>query len=124
MSVRDTTLAMLVILQQGGLAPGGLNFDAKVRRESIDIEDVFIAHIASMDMFARGLRVAAKIIEDGALEKMRAKRYAGYDSGIGARIESGAVSFDDLEQYALEQGEPTPRSGKQELYELVLSRYI
>ena len=124
MSIRQTTLAMLVVLRQGGIAPGGLNFDAKVRRESIDVEDLFIAHIAGMDAFARGLKVAAKIIEDGELGRLVAKRYATYDEGIGHQIEQGTTSFEELEQYALRQAPPAPVSGKQELYEMVLNTYL
>lgn len=122
--VKSTTLAMLVVLNQGGLAPGGFNFDAKIRRESIDVEDLFIAHISSMDAFARGLRNAAKIIEDGVFLEMVRKRYESFDSGIGKKIESGEVDFAALEKWVLDAGEPTPKSGQQELYELILNDYL
>jgi xylose isomerase len=124
MSVRQTALAMLVVLRQGGIAPGGLNFDAKVRRESIDVEDLFIAHVAGMDAFARGLKVAARIIEDGELDRLVAERYASYDEGIGRQIEEGTTSFEQLEQYVLQNGGPTPVSGKQEYYEMLLNAYL
>jgi xylose isomerase len=122
--IRETTAAMLVVLQQGGIAPGGLNFDAKLRRESIDLEDLFIAHIASMDAFARGLRNAAKIVETGVLPEMLKKRYASYDSGIGAQIEAGKTNFTELEAWVLQHGEPQAVSGKQEKFEAVFNSYL
>ncbi len=118
------TQAMLVILEQGGLAPGGLNFDAKVRRASVDLEDLFIAHIGAMDAFAHGLKVAARIIEDGVLRDFKAQRYASYDSGIGADIEAGKATLESLEAYALANGEPQPHSGKQGLLENILNQYL
>jgi xylose isomerase len=118
------TYAMLVILEQGGLASGGLNFDAKVRRASVDLEDLFIAHIGAMDAFAYGLKVAARLIEDGVLSSFREQRYASYDSGIGAQIEAGETDFEALETYTLQHGEPQPRSGKQELLENIVNRYL
>jgi len=118
-----TTLAMKVVIDQGGLAPGGLNFDAKVRRESTDPEDLFIAHINGMDTFARGLRAAAKMKEDDVLDGMVRKRYESYNSGIGAAIHSGKTSFQELEKWALEHGEPKQISAKQELYENIVNRY-
>ncbi|MFN9968519.1 MAG: xylose isomerase, partial [Phycisphaerae bacterium] len=92
-----TTQVMLVIMKQGGLAPGGTNFDAKVRRESIDPVDLFHAHIGGMDAFARGLKIAAAIRADGVLSSFVRERYSSYDSGIGKKIETGAVSLSDLE---------------------------
>ncbi len=118
------TYAMLVILEQGGLAPGGLNFDAKVRRASTDLEDLFIAHIGAMDAFARGLKVAARIRADGLLETARKERYASYDSGIGAQIEAGTTDFEALEAYAIAHGEPEARSGRQECLENLVNRYL
>ncbi len=123
-NIHDATLAMLIILQQGGLQPGGLNFDSKLRRESTDLDDMFIAHIAGMDTFARGLRVAANMQADGFMENILKERYASYDAGIGAEIESGQADFKRLEAYTLENGEPTARSGKQELLEAQLNQYI
>ena len=93
MNLKQTMLTGLIMIEQGGLAPGGLNFDAKVRRESTDLEDMFIAHIGAMDSYARGLKAAAKLKADGIYDKWRAERYASFDSGIGAKIETGKTSF-------------------------------
>ena len=120
----DATLAMHVILKQGGIAPGGLNFDAKVRRTSTDLEDLFTAHIGAMDTFAHGLKVAARLIEDDVLGGCHKQRYASYDSGIGARIEAGETDFAALEAYTLANGEPEPISGKKEQIENVLNQYL
>ncbi|MFO7869831.1 MAG: xylose isomerase, partial [Kiritimatiellia bacterium] len=120
----STTLAMLVILKQGGLGSGGVNFDAKVRRGSTDLEDLFLAHVGAMDSFAKGLQTAAKIIDDGVYDDFLKQRYASYDSGIGKKIEDGAVGFKELEKYALEQGEPEQKSGKQEMLENILNGYL
>lgn len=120
----NATRAMLVILGQGGIGSGGLNFDAKVRRPSTDLEDLFIAHIGAMDSFAFGLKTAARMIADGALSKPLAKRYASYDSGIGAKIEAGEVGLEELEAYTLAHGEPKAVSGKQELLENIFNQYI
>ncbi|MBD3420666.1 MAG: xylose isomerase [Chitinivibrionales bacterium] len=124
MDIRSATAAMLVVLNQGGLAPGGLNFDAKLRRESTDVEDMFLAHIGGMDAFAQGLRTAAQIIEDGVIPGMVKERYSSYDSGIGAKIESGTTEFTELETYIKENGEPQGKSGKQEKYEIILNQYL
>jgi len=123
MDVKSLTLAMGVIVKQGGLI-GGFNFDAKIRRESIEPEDLFYAHIGSMDAFARGLRNAVKIIEDGLLKHMVDERYSSYKSGLGARIDAGELSLAELEKFALEHGEPQKHSGRQEKYELVLNTYL
>jgi xylose isomerase len=124
LDLASTTKAMLVILGQGGIGSGGLNFDAKVRRASTDLEDLFIAHIGAMDAFAFGLKTAARIIADGALSDPLAKRYASFDSGIGAKIEAGEVGLEELEAYTLANGEPQQRSGKQELLENILNQYL
>lgn len=124
MDVRSTTLAMLIVLNQGGLAPGGLNFDAKIRRESIDVEDLFIAHIGGMDTFAKGLRNAAKIIEDGTLKNLVKERYSSFDSELGKKIEQGKSNFKELEQFIIQKGEPKPVSGKQEKFEMILNSYL
>lgn len=124
MDLYGSVHAMLVILEQGGLQPGGLNFDAKVRRASVDDEDLFIAHIGAMDSFAFGLKVAARLIEDGVLAEHKAERYRSYDSGIGASIESGDATLETLEAHTLEHGEPTPVSGKQELLETIMNQYL
>ncbi len=120
----DTTLAMYIILKAGGFTTGGLNFDAKVRRQSIDLEDLFHAHIGAMDAFARGLKIAARIIEDGWLDKIIAERYSEWDSELGKKIESGTAGFDEMEAYTLEHGEPAIKSGRQELIENILNEYI
>jgi xylose isomerase len=122
MDVKSATLAMAVVLNQGGI-PVGLNFDAKVRRESTDVDDLFLAHIGGMDTFARGLVNAAKMMEDGVLKGWIKDRYASYDSDIGAKIESGSTNFKELEKWALAAGEPKQISGKQEKYEMLLNQY-
>lgn len=120
-----TTECMLVIMKNGGLAPGGVNFDAKVRRESFEPVDLFHAHIGGMDAFARGLKIAAAMRRDGVLEKLLAERYASWDSGIGAKIEREDVSFADLEAYMLEKGDVEPnRSGRQEYIENLINAYL
>ncbi|MGC1275791.1 MAG: xylose isomerase [Planctomycetaceae bacterium] len=120
-----TTQCMLVILKQGGLAPGGVNFDAKVRRESFEPIDLFHAHIGGMDAFARGAKIAAAIRNDGVLDKFVAERYASYDSGIGKTIESGEATFNSLEKYMLDKGEVAKNgSGRQEMLENVINDYL
>jgi xylose isomerase len=120
-----TTQCMLVILGQGGLAPGGVNFDAKVRRESFEPADLFYAHIGGMDAFARGLKIAAAIRRDGALSDFVKRRYRSYDAGIGQQIEAGTVSFADLEKYMLGKGNPDPNeSGRQEWLENLINDYL
>ncbi len=120
-----TTQCMLVILKQGGLKPGGINFDAKVRRESFEPIDLFYAHIGGMDTFARGTKIAAQIRADGVLEEIVRKRYRSYDEGIGQQIEEGNVTFADLEAYLLEKGEAAPNeSGRQELIENIVNQYL
>jgi xylose isomerase len=120
----STTLAMLVILKQNGLGTGGLNFDAKVRRSSNDPTDLFHAHIGGMDTFARGLLIAHKIIQDGVLTDFVKERYSSFDSGIGAKIMSGQVGFEDLEKWILKEGQPALKSGRQEMLENILNSYI
>jgi xylose isomerase len=120
-----TTTCMLALLKYGGLAPGGINFDAKVRRESFEPVDLFHAHIGGMDAFARGLKIAAAIRADGILDKMLRERYDSWHSGVGARIESGKENFASLEKYMLEKGEVTPnKSGRQELLENIINTYL
>jgi xylose isomerase len=120
-----TSQVMLVILAQGGLQPGGTNFDAKVRRESFEPVDLFHAHIGGMDAFARGLKIAAAIRADGVLAKFVKDRYSSFDSGIGAKIEAGSVGFADLEKYILEKGEAAPnQSGRQEMLENLINDYL
>ena len=120
----DTTLAMYTILKAGGFKSGGLNFDAKLRRQSIDPEDLFHAHIGAMDAFARGLKAAGKMVKDKRLEKIVQKRYAGWDTAFGKKIESGKATLDDMDAYTRANGEPEPKSGQQELLENILNEYI
>lgn len=124
-SIYLTTEIMLMLLRYGGIAPGGLNFDAKVRRESLDVADLFHAHIGAMDAFARGLKIAAAIRADGRLEAFVRERYASWDSGVGAEIEKGRHSFATLEQYALKQPQLRPNaSGRQEMLENLVNQFL
>ncbi len=120
----DTVGAMLVVLRQGGLAPGGLNFDAKVRRESSDPQDLFVAHIGGMDAFARGLEVAHALLTSSPLEQWRKARYASFDSGAGAAFAAGKSTLAELAAHAGKVGEPTQRSGRQEAYENLINQYL
>jgi xylose isomerase len=120
-----TTQMMLTILKMGGLTTGGTNFDAKVRRESFEPVDLFYAHIAGMDTFARGLKIAAAIRKDGRLDEFVKNRYRSWDSGIGAKIEQGKASFQELEAYILEKGDIDPNeSGRQEFLEALINEFI
>jgi xylose isomerase len=120
-----TTQMMLVILNAGGLGRGGLNFDAKVRRESFEPVDLFHAHIGGMDAFAQGLKIASAIKKDGLLAKFVKERYASWDSGVGAEIESGKATFETLEAYMLKKGEADKNvSGRQEMLENIVNRYM
>lgn len=120
----STTLAMYEILKNGGLHSGGLNFDAKVRRASFELNDLFIGHIAGMDAFAYGLKVAHKLLESGELEDIITERYASFNSGIGEQIVQGKVGFKELEAYALELKEINNTSGRQEELEAILNHYL
>ncbi len=122
--INELIQAMLVILQSGGLQGGGTNFDAKTRRNSTDLDDIFIAHIAGMDAFARALEAAAAMLEQSPYKKMVAGRYASFDSGKGKEFEQGKLSLEELVAYAKEKGEPAQISGKQELYEAIVNMYI
>lgn len=123
--VKELTLAMVSILKAGGLGSGGFNFDAKLRRQSIDPEDLFHAHIGGMDAYALAFKLARRIIADGAFEKFVADRYASYDTGYGREIETGKTSLKSLEKLVLTKlGEPTPRSGRQEYLENLLNTYL
>jgi len=115
--VFEVTQAMLVILEGGGIQGGGINFDAKVRRNSIDLEDKFIAHIAGMDTFARGLIAADHLLQNTSYSTLRKERYASFDGGNGAKFENGTLSLEQLSEIGRKSGEPTPLSGRQELYE-------
>ena len=117
----ELTQAMMQIIRNGGLGNGGSNFDAKLRRNSADPEDIFIAHISGMDAMARALENAAEILENSELPRMVKERYASFDSGKGKDFENGKLSLEDLVAYAKEHGEPAQISGKQELYETIVA---
>ncbi|SHI24796.1 xylose isomerase [Leeuwenhoekiella palythoae] len=119
--VYEATQAMLVILEGGGIQGGGINFDAKVRRNSTDLEDKFIAHIAGMDTFARGLIAADHVLQHTSYKELRKNRYASFDQGNGAKFESGALSLEALSTLGHQTGEPKPYSGKQELFEQLIA---
>ena len=119
-----TTKMMLLIMKYGGFTTGGLNFDAKVRRESFEPIDLFYAHIGGMDAFAKGLKIAADMRKTGEITKMVKDRYSSWDCGIGADIEAGKCDFKSLEKYMLDKGEAAPNtSGRQELFENIVNRY-
>jgi xylose isomerase len=115
---------MLEVLQAGGFTQGGINFDAKTRRNSTDLEDIFIAHIGGMDVFARSLVIADSILSNSDYLKMRKTRYASFDSGDGAKYEAGKLSLEDLYTIAAKVGEPAQISGKQELIEQLINWHI
>ena len=123
-NIYEITEAMMVILQSGGFSTGGINFDAKVRRNSTDNEDLFIAHISGMDTFARALVIADKILKDSDYLKMRKKRYESFDKGAGKDFEKGKLTLSKLRDIAAELGEPETKSGKQELYEQLINMYL
>ena len=123
-NIQETTEAMLVFLKAGGLQGGGINFDAKIRRNSTDMEDVFLAHIGGADTFARALLTADKIITSSAYDKLRAARYSSFDAGNGKAFEDGKLSMQDLYKIAHENGELALTSGKQELFENIINQYI
>jgi xylose isomerase len=123
-NIQETTEAMLVFLKAGGLQGGGVNFDAKIRRNSTDMEDVFHAHIGGADTFARALLTADKIITSSAYNKLRTERYSSFDSGKGKEFEEGKLDFKALYEIAKENGELTLQSGKQELFENIINQYI
>ena len=123
-NIQETTEAMLVFLKAGGLQGGGINFDAKIRRNSTDLEDIFHAHIGGADTFARALLTADKIISSSPYEKLRKDRYSSFDSGKGADFESGKLELEDLYKIASENGELNLQSGKQELFENIINQHI
>ncbi|EJG03499.1 xylose isomerase [Flavobacterium sp. F52] len=123
-NIQETTEAMLVFLKAGGLQGGGVNFDAKIRRNSTDLEDVFLAHIGGADTFARALLTADKIITSSPYEKLRKERYSSFDSGKGKDFENGKLNLKDLYDIANQNGELTLQSGKQELFENIINQYI
>lgn len=123
-NINELVEAMLIILEGGGFKGGGINFDAKIRRNSTDPEDLFYAHIGGVDAFARALIIANEILEKSEYKKFRKERYASFDSGKGKEFEQGNFSLEDLRKYAIENGEPETRSGKQEWMENIINRYV
>jgi xylose isomerase len=123
-NINEVAEAMMVILEAGGLQGGGINFDAKVRRNSTDLVDLFHAHIGGIDTFARALVVADNVLQKTDYKKIRKDRYASFDSGKGKEFEEGKLSLEDLRAYAIENGEPAVVSGKQEYLENLINKYI
>ncbi|HEV8284165.1 MAG TPA: xylose isomerase [Chitinophagaceae bacterium] len=123
-NINELVEAMLIILEAGGFKGGGINFDAKIRRNSTDAADLFYAHIGGMDTFARALIVADNILQKSDYKKIRQQRYASFDSAKGKEFEEGKLSLEDLRTYAIENGEPEIRSGRQEYLENIINRYI
>lgn len=123
-NIYELVEAMLVIIEAGGLQGGGTNFDAKIRRNSTDPEDLFIAHIAAMDAFARALVIANDIIEKSPYLEMRKERYSSFNNGNGKAFEEGKLTLEDLRNLAIKNGEPDVISGRQELYEAIINMYI
>lgn len=122
--INELTEAMLIILEGGGFKGGGVNFDAKIRRNSTDVADLFYAHIGGMDIFARALLTADAILQKSDYQKIRAARYASFDGGQGAAFAQGKLGLEDLRNYAITHGEPETRSGQQEYLENLVNRYI
>lgn len=123
-NIYELVETMLVIIEANGFKGGGVNFDAKIRRNSTDSDDLFIAHIAGMDAFARSLEIADKILKESNYLKLRKDRYASFDSGDGKAFEEGKLKFENLRDIAIKNGEPKKISGKQELYEAIINMYI
>ncbi len=123
-NINELTEAMLVILEAGGFAGGGINFDAKIRRNSTDMTDLFYAHIGGMDSFARALIVADNILNNSEYKKIRADRYASFDSGKGKEFEEGKLSLENLREFAIKKGEPKMISGRQEYLENIINNNI
>jgi xylose isomerase len=123
-NINELTEAMLIVLEAGGLKGGGINFDAKIRRNSTDHEDLFYAHIGGMDAFARALIIADNILQKSGYKKIREERYDSFDSGKGKEFENGKLSLEELRNYAVDHGEPEVRSGKQEYMENIINRFI
>lgn len=124
MNLNELIESMLIILEAGGFGGGGVNFDAKTRRNSTDLEDLFLAHIGGMDSFARALIIADRILTESPYKKFRKERYASFDSGKGKEFEDGKLGLEDLRNYALANGEPVQISGKQEWLENIINQYI
>jgi len=124
MHLNELAESLLIILEAGGFAGGGVNFDAKARRNSTDLEDIFLAHIGRMDAFARALLIADKVLRLSPYKKFRKDRYASFDSGKGKEFEEGKLKLEDLREFALANGEPKIISGKQEWLEIIINQYI
>lgn len=124
LNLQELAESMLVILTSGGIKGGGVNFDAKIRRNSTDSDDLFLAHIGSMDAFARGMLIASDILEKSDYLERRKNRYASFDAGKGKAFEEGKLTLEDLRNYAFEVGEPKQISGKQEYFENLINRFI
>ena len=125
MDLAQSTAVMSVLLEQGGFVTGGLNFDCKVRRESVEPEDLFLGHIGAMDTYAQGLRKAAQMKEEGVLKSMVVERYLSWETDpFASRIRNGEATLEECVEYATGKGEPRKTSGKQELYEMVRNRYL
>jgi len=123
-NINELVESMLVILEAGGFAGGGINFDAKIRRNSTDAADLFHAHIGGIDSFARALIIADNILNKSDYKKLRTERYASYDEGKGKSFEEGKLTLEDLRSFALENGEPATISGRQEYFENIINRFI
>ena len=123
-NIYELTEAMLVVLEASGLKNGGINFDAKIRRNSTDPADLFYAHIGGMDAFARALIIADNILNKSDYKKLRKERYASFDSGKGKEFEEGKLSLEDLRNLAVANGEPEVKSGRQEYFENIINRFI
>jgi len=124
MNLNDLVESMLIILEAGGFAGGGINFDAKTRRNSTDLEDIFLAHIGSMDAFARAMVIADDILQNSSYKKMKKDRYASFDQGLGKDFEEGKLTLENLREFAIKNGEPKQMSGKQEMLENLINNYI
>ena len=122
--IYELTQMMMVFLESGGLTTGGINFDAKIRRNSTDLEDLFIAHISGMDAFARALIIADDILSNSDYSSLKSNRYASFETGDGAQFSQGKLSLTDLHRIASSNGELTQQSGKQELFEQLINMYI
>jgi xylose isomerase len=124
MNLNELVESLLIILESGGFAGGGVNFDAKTRRNSTDLEDIFLAHIGGMDAFARALVIADKVLQKSPYKKFRKDRYASFDTGKGKEFEDGKLKLEDLREYVVANGEPKQTSGKQEWLENLINQYI
>jgi xylose isomerase len=123
-NIFDVTLAMYEVLENGGIAPGGINFDSKVRRSSFEADDLLLAHIAGMDTFARGLKSAAKLKEDGFFDRLKEERYASFEEGVGKKIVEDQEDLESLTDYALSHDEPTMTSSHIEYVKNLLNDYL